>query len=124
MHQYDPDNAPDPEAWLATPEEEQMALVLTYHEQCDPLPSDEANLAHATIHTIIENQLAMEIDAVVETLARLTRQGLRRHDALHAIGSVLGEEIWRLQTGRTDAHQPGVYRRKLQKLTAKRWRKR
>jgi hypothetical protein len=42
------------------------------------------------IHTVVENQLALEDQAIVrETLARMISEGLARHEAIHAIGSVL-----------------------------------
>jgi len=45
---------------------------------------------HGVAHVIVENQIAAG-DSTVEpvTLARLMREGLDRHDAIHAIGSVL-----------------------------------
>jgi hypothetical protein len=46
--------------------------------------------AHAANHVIVENQLAMgDATVVPATLARLMQEGLDRHDAIHAIGSVL-----------------------------------
>jgi hypothetical protein len=44
---------------------------------------------HAVIHVVVENQLALGEEVVVETLARLQREGLGRHDGVHAIGSFL-----------------------------------
>ena len=72
---------------------------------------------------IIENQLALNDQIVVETLARLIRQGLDRHDAIHAIGAVLAEQLHALQSrGKNTAGNQAYYSR-LRKLTAKRWLK-
>ncbi len=43
---------------------------------------------HATVHQIVENQLAENFPDVVEALDRLMHQGLNRHEAIHAIASV------------------------------------
>lgn len=43
---------------------------------------------------VAENQLAEAYLLAVEALARLRRDGLSRHDAVHAIGSVLAEHLW------------------------------
>jgi hypothetical protein len=45
---------------------------------------------HAAAHVLVENQVAMSDATVVPvTLNRLMREGLDRHDAIHAIASVL-----------------------------------
>jgi hypothetical protein len=44
---------------------------------------------HSTIHAIIENQIAEGMAKTRDALARLISEGLSRHDAIHAIGSVL-----------------------------------
>ena len=79
--------------------------------------------AHASIHVIVENQIAMAFEPVPATVAKLIRQGLSRHEAIHAVGAVLSGEIWQLQQQESSEWESGVYRRKLEKLTAKRWSK-
>jgi hypothetical protein len=45
---------------------------------------------HAAIHVVVENQVALGGEIPVqETLARLMGEGLSRHEAVHAVGSVL-----------------------------------
>jgi len=78
---------------------------------------------HAGIHVVVENQIAMEFEPVPATIAKLIRQGLSLHEAIHAIGPVLSSEIWRLQQQPDSKWDSSSYLRKLQKLTAKRWRK-
>ncbi len=101
-----------------------MALVHDYHELAgDDLPN--ARL-HAAIHTIVENQLAMGIPEVRETLDRLLAEGLDRHDALHAIGMVLAELIFYVTQQDGDRKNvgpmPDSYYRELKELTAEKWR--
>lgn len=60
---------------------------------------------------------------VVETLARLQREGLSRHDALHAIGSVLAENLYELmREGDSTDESYRKYLARLPDLTATNWR--
>lgn len=88
LTKYDPDRAPDPEEWLALDEMTRMDLVSQYHRKHRVrLPNVQA---HAVIHTIMENQVALGDEIpVAATLRRPMAEGLDRHDAVHAIGSVL-----------------------------------
>jgi len=50
---------------------------------------------HITIHAVIEEQVAKgQPPEVVETLERLQRAGLDRHEAIHRIGRVFGRCLW------------------------------
>ena len=124
MNTYDPSISPAPEEWLAQPEDERVELVRSFHETIEENPlEDEQMEVHAGIHVVVENQIAMGFEPVPATVAKLIRQGLSRHEAIHAIGAVLSGEIWQLQHQEQSKWKSGVYRRKLEKLTAKRWRK-
>ncbi|MEN8150147.1 MAG: DUF1841 family protein, partial [Planctomycetota bacterium] len=92
LETYHPLRTPDPEAWLAMDEQERIALVELRHED-ERVELDNVTL-HAVIHVIVENQLAMQDEDVRQTLDRLMAEGLDRHDALHAVGSVLAEHLW------------------------------
>lgn len=122
MDYYDPLQNPDPAKWQAIDESERIDLVVEYHQDSeDELPNE---MVHASIHVAVENQLALGERPVQETLDRLMRQGLDRHDAIHAIGAVLGGFIHELLCGEQDtAPDMRCYYRRLKKLTAKRWRK-
>jgi len=92
MRRYDPEVAPDPAEWLALGELERIRLAEAYHNAAGiELPNLKS---HAVFHSIVENQLAEELDPVVRAMARLLEQGLTRHDALHAIGSVVAEHLF------------------------------
>ena len=122
MNSYDPDSSPPPIEWLGTDEGERIELVASYHRRKNiKLPNLQL---HAAIHVAVENQLALGEGVVLGTLARLQSEGLNRHDALHAIGSVLAEDLYALmQEGAGSTG--GTYQRylkRIQGLMAKNWR--
>jgi hypothetical protein len=82
----------DPKAWLELDEAMRIELVTQYHRRHHP-KTPRVRL-HATFHTIVENQLASSEPVVIETLKRLRNEGLSRHDAVHAIGSVLAAQVY------------------------------
>ena len=119
MDRYDPEITPDAKAWLGLEETEQQRLVERYHRKTKtPLP----NLAiHAVIHVLVETQLALrEPPNVVTTFERLMFDGLSRHEAIHAIGSVNSEHLFRALQ---DGTEPSLdnYAADLNKLTADSW---
>jgi hypothetical protein len=118
---YNPDVPPDPSRWLALDEGEQIALVEEYHRRTHAELSQPT--LHAAIHAVVERQLAVQIPSVVQALARLQAEGLDRHDAVHAIGSVLAEHMRQLMTGDLTAEDPNpVYFGALDRLSAASWR--
>ena len=123
MQCYDPLMPPDPEAWQALDEDERIELVLEYHREAgEELPEKEQNFLHATAHVIVENQLALGTSPVPDTLGRVMREGLERHDAIHAIAAVLMGEMYEgLRDSTADIGEK--YRQRLRGLTARRWRK-
>jgi hypothetical protein len=84
---YNPESPPAPGEWLQLPEHERVRIVATYH-MVHRLKSGSAK-AHAALHAIVENQAATGFGPTVRALARLQRQGLTRHEAVHAVGSVV-----------------------------------
>ena len=122
MDSYDPDRSPTPTDWLQTDEAERIGLVSAYHRGMHiTLPDVQL---HAVVHVVVENQLALGEDVVVSTLTRLQTEGLSRHDALHAIGSVLAENLYELMRDESTATDEPYqrYLERLQQLTAKTWR--
>jgi hypothetical protein len=122
MESYDPDTSPRATDWLQADEGERIELVSAYHRrESIKLPNSQL---HAVVHVVIENQIALGEEVVANAVARLRAEGLSRHDALHAIGSVLAENLYELmQEGQGATGEP--YRRyleRLQRLTAKSWR--
>ena len=85
---YDPLIPPDPEQWSALGEQEQVDLVADYHRHAR-LRAPNAKV-HAVIHVVVERQIALgEETPVRRTVQRLMSEGLDRHEAIHAVGSVL-----------------------------------
>jgi hypothetical protein len=122
MH-YDASKAPDPEEWLELDEQDRIDQVIDYHKRAKK-PVGENNRLHATAHVIVENQAAMgDATVVPATLDRLMREGLDRHDAVHAIGSVLVGIVF--DAVKNPSKQVDIiaqYGRELAELTAASWR--
>ena len=124
MKYYNPDEPLNTDAWLALDDEEKKTLVSKYHEHIkDEFPDASALSMHSLIHVIVENQIATNVDFVPETVTRLVRQGLPRHEAIHAISAILMEDIYGMLKGATKEFSSKKYRRKLERITPKRWRK-
>ena len=119
---YDPLEHIDPDAWLELDETERKQLVVRYHrKEKIRLPNETT---HALIHVIVENQLALGDEYPVKAvLARLMDEGLDRHDAIHAIGSVLSEIFFSAMHGEEVGSDLNVrYLEKLKVLSADSWR--
>ena len=121
MERYDPDKPIDPEEWMALDEGEREYLVKQYHRK-KRIKMPNLRM-HAMFHAVVENQIALGDEIPTEkTLARLMREGLSRHDAVHAIGSVVASHMFNLikhdPTGK-DSNED--YYRQLEELTAEGW---
>jgi hypothetical protein len=119
---YDPDHGPNPEMWLAMDESERTELVRIYHKKHRiHLPN---LLLHAALHVTVENQIALGDQLPVKTkLAALLNEGLDRHEAIHAIGSVLAEHTYHIMKGTLQDEDPdSKYFEALSRLTARSWR--
>ena len=121
MDAYDPLQAPDLVEWLALDESERIALVEGYHVRTGvELPN---RFLHSAIHAVVENQLASgELPEVGRTLARLLAGGLDRHEAVHAIGSVVAEHMFKIPKVPEGSDQNEAYCAGLERLTAEKWR--
>ena len=117
---YDPAVGPEPRAWLEMDEQERMAAVREYHERSGArLPSLQG---HAIVHTIVESQLVDGHAAAVRALDRLVKGGLDRHEAVHAVGSVLSRHLFRTMQGEAP-FDTAAYDARLDELTAALWRR-
>ena len=93
---YDAELMPDVDAWLAADEHGRQMAVEYFHWR-EPRPHELAPnpRLHAVLHAVIETQIASDEPVEArQTLLRLTGEGLTRHDAVHAIGTVLTEFIF------------------------------
>lgn len=123
MEHYDPELAPASDDWLALDEGERIVLVEAYHRDARiRLPKSQRTL-HTSIHVAVENQLASNDEPVVRALDRLIKEGLSRHDAVHAIGSVVAENIYDiLKLGKAPDPSHARYYAAIEQLTAALWR--
>lgn len=116
---YDPDIVPNPQDWLSLDEGERIALVTQYHKKArDKLPN---LLLHAAIHTAVENQIVEDITEVTSAFKRLMKEGLDRHDTIHAVGSVLVKQMYKIGKGEATASPNAEYLKDLGFLTASSW---
>jgi len=123
MENYHPSQTPSPEEWLELDESIRIDLVRKAHQAAGiEFEEERAKNMYSVIHVIVENQLALKVAPVPATISKLTRQGLSRHEAIHAIGAVLSEDMFEIIKNNRE-HNFKKYRRRLDKLTAKRWRK-
>ncbi len=123
MEAYDPLNAPDPDEWQSMDEDERITLVMEHHRESGvELPNEQT---HAAIHVIVENQIALGDEVPTQaTVERLIREGLDRHDAIHAVGSVLVNFMHALlDDGDAAARASQSFYDELKKLKAAEWLK-
>jgi hypothetical protein len=124
MNRYDPERGPEPEAWLELDEQERIVLIETWHRLARARLPDRT--AHAVLHAIVENQIALNLEPVVRAMDRLGKQGLTRHDAVHAIASVVAGHLFDIvKTNRNEepADSLAQYCAAVDRLTAAAWRK-
>jgi hypothetical protein len=129
IREYDPFTEPDPEQWLALDEQERIDLVVEYHRRAGIRFAREK--LHAVVHAVVESQIADAELPVRRTAQRLMSEGLDRHEAVHAIGSVLAGHINDLMRevksgGRSldttsDRDPNEAYFAELEALTAEAW---
>lgn len=120
MKRYDPDKGPDLNEWRDLDESERIEVVRRYHRKAGiGLPNEQI---HAAMHVIVENQIA-EGDRIPvrETLVRLMSEGLDRHDALHAIATILAELMYGSLKNTAPDDLNAAYFAGLSSLTAQGW---
>jgi len=122
MKIYHPSQRPSPDEWLELDESLRIDLVQKSHNAAGIEFEEGAENIHSVIHVVVENQLALKVGNVPETMAKLARQGLSRHEAVHAIGAVISEDLFDM-VKKNQEHDIKKYRKRLDKLTAKRWSK-
>ncbi len=118
MMRYDPKRTPDPEKWNALDEMDRLTAIECSHKKNMP----QLRL-HAAIHLVVENQAALGDETPVQqTLDRLQEEGLDRHDAIHAIGSILAEHLHGIMTDGGNGDVNEEYFSRINMLTAEAWR--
>ena len=122
MKRYSPDVPPDADEWLDLDEQERIHLVEDWHRKArEKLPN---HTAHALFHVVVENQIAEGMESVVRAMARLMKQGLDRHDAVHAVGSCLADHFFEVANSE-DENDESVsdvsYDAAVERLNAEEW---
>ena len=120
MKKYNLLKDPDPETWLEMDESERIILIEEYHKRAKiKLPN---HTAHATIHAIVESQIAMGDDLPVKAaLQRLISEGLDRHEAIHAIGAIVAEQMFNLLNDKDTASSQEDFLNRIRNLTREEW---
>lgn len=119
---YDANVAPDAADWRSTDEVERALAVEGYHRGLTKHPKTPNLKLHAVMHIVVENQLAAGNPVEVSTtLQRLVTAGLSRHEAIHAIASVVAEALFKVAKEDVDLDHRRVAR-ELQRLDASSWR--
>jgi Domain of unknown function (DUF1841) len=121
---YDALKAPDAQDWLDLDEQERIDQVIEYHRR-NHLPMGQSAKLHGVAHVVVENQIALgDPPAVREALARLMGEGLDRHDAVHAVGSVVMGIVFDAvhKKGKGGGDINAKYADELATLTVESWR--
>jgi hypothetical protein len=125
VYHYHPRKAPDPSLWLSIDEQERIRLIESFHRsERQRLPNITA---HSAFHAIVENQIAENLDAVVRAMERLQKQGLTRHDAVHAVSWVLAMQLYEAANASSksegnSAEMQANYVAAIERLDAKTWK--
>ncbi len=121
VKRYDPASNP-PAEWLSLDEGIRIELVQAYHRH---LRIDIPNLRlHTVIHVAVENQIAQGEKPVPDAIVRLQKEGLSRHDAVHAIGWVLADHLVDIMEGTGPRTSEQVNQRSfdaVEELSAEAW---
>ena len=118
---YNPFVPPRPEKWLAMDEDKRLRLAEDWHVNAGEVAP--AAKLHATLHVIVENQIALGDETPVRVVAeRLMAEGLDRHEMIHAISEALAHMIYG-RPGGDGEEGKGVeaYYAALRKLTRRNW---
>jgi len=118
--EYNPESLSTSKGWLAIDELERLDLVIDFHKRHKiKLPNVRL---HSLIHVMVENQLTEDIKEVKDKMTELLSDGLSRHDAIHAIGSVLSTFFYEIIKGGKSSSDPNrEYLEKLATLNANKW---
>jgi hypothetical protein len=119
---YDAEHDPAPDRWLASDEMERQLAIEAYHRALAVHPKTPNMQLHALMHVVVENQVAGgDPPEVSATLGRLVDAGLTRHEAIHAIASVVAEALFDVVKHGTEMDHKAV-RRSLERLRPEAWR--
>ena len=118
-----PTSAPIPRIGLRSRRRERLRQAKDYHRRYDALLAEPE--IHAAVHVVIENQIAMGDETpACEALERLMAEGLTRHEAVHALGSVFTEMIVAAANDKeAEGSHADAYNDAIARITAEDWRR-
>ena len=119
---YDPNDSrgPEKQRFQDAGEDAQLAAIATYHRLADEEVGESIRL-HCVMHLVVETQLMLgEPPQARVTFDRLRAEGLDRHDAVHALGFVVAEQLFQASRGEEVSEE--AYMQALAALTAESWR--
>lgn len=121
MRDYNPAKNPSRQEWLALDDDQRVDLVTHFHTKIGDIGEHQSS--HALIHTVLETQIAENTPGVRDAIGRLRKQGLNRHDAIHALGTVLAEHMHNLaHSNYSDDEEPTqIYLEKISAFNASDW---
>ena len=122
MESYNVLKNPNPAIWLNLDEAVRLELIESYVEDFEKEIDSSKKYIHANVHLVVENQLALGEEPALNAYSRLMRQGLNRHETIHAIGVVIFSDIYEALQ-KNDKKPITSYKSRLRKLTAKKWLK-
>jgi len=70
MDSYDPDIGPDLDEWQTLDESEQINLVQDFHIEANEEIPEGGAMLHASIHVVVENQIAIGTEPVPATVKK------------------------------------------------------
>lgn len=121
-YKYNPLKSPKAKEWLAMDEGKRIELIKAYHRKNGGY-GNNLNL-HASIHVIIENQAALKNETpVAAKLKILERQGLDRHEAVHAVGNIVIKYFFDISNDNIsdNSNIEEMYFEDVRKLTRQSW---
>lgn len=113
MDKYDASICPNSSLWLAMDESKRLTLVQQFLMDNEANLPEDALILHAAVHVVVENKVAMGAELIPQKMAKLSRQGLDRHDLIHVIGASICEDIFDLMTRNKEAFSATPCRGKL-----------
>jgi len=117
MLNHDPENAPNPKDWLELDKQQRLRMIELYLDREGGYGGSLQR--QASIHAIVETQLAESITPVKAAFMRLRDNGVSRHEAVRTIGSILADCMPQaVRSGDVGAALNKEYLAKLEVLTA------
>lgn len=121
---YDPDNAPDPTEWRALEVQERIRVVVAYHSIAKK--NTKKPKVHALLHVNVENLLLQARGPATRAMSRLMKEGLTRHQAIHALATVwlaYPVDSWSGNTSQSPQEKQVAFNHAMENLSIDAWEK-